>query len=76
MNVGVSDAGNGPEHAVNELDCCQQAADFNHEHDGVLHHGAWIQLEEGIDNRASDDSPVPDTQVFALLNHAFMSDKL
>src|SRR2546430_10033356 len=72
MNVGVSDAGNGPEHAVNELDCCQQAADFNHEHDGVLHHGAWIQLEEGIDNRASDDAPVPDTQVFALLNHAFM----
>jgi hypothetical protein len=44
------------------------AADLDHEHDRILHHGARIELDQGIDQRAPDDFCVPQTLAF-LFSH-------
>ena len=45
------------------------AADFHHEHDGIAHHVARIQLEKGIQDRAPDDLPVPNLLFRTLACH-------
>ncbi len=36
-------------------------ADLNHKHDGIPHHLARVQLEQGIPHRPLDDFPFPDS---------------
>jgi hypothetical protein len=40
------------------------AADFDDEHDGVLHHDARVELAEGIDDRLAQNVGVPEVLLF------------
>ena len=40
---------------TNEIERGDDAAQLNHEHDGVLHHGAGIEFGECVDESAADD---------------------
>ncbi len=44
------------------------AADLDHEHDGILHHRAWIQLGQRIEECAADDLWIPE-RAFACACH-------
>jgi hypothetical protein len=58
-----------PENIANQQNARGQAANFDHEHHGILHHVPRVQLHQGIPKRAAHDLHVPDGFRFLLIRH-------
>src|ERR1051325_6540386 len=54
---------NGSDDPANQLKCCQNTANLDHEHDGVLHHRAGTEFYERINDRTPDNPGIPNSSL-------------